>query len=242
MEEMRRAMNAINRSSTEVSKIIKTIDEIAFQTNILALNAAVEAARAGEAGLGFAVVAEEVRHLAQRSAEAARETATKIEDAISKSEHGVAISGEFEQVLADILAKARRVDSLVAEIATASAEQNAGLGQIGSAIGQIDQVTQSNASGAEETAAAAEQLNAQAALTHHSVTGLRLLVDGGKFAPALATPAPTAQDRQLHARRRDGRTVTPTESFGENSSRARPFSAGAVSAPERRPTAAVLPG
>lgn len=161
MEQMQTAMNAIQQSSNDISKIIKTIDEIAFQTNILALNAAVEAARAGEAGAGFAVVADEVRSLAQRSAVAAKETADKIDDATKRSAQGVEISGRVATGLQQILIKAREVDQLVGEIATASHEQSEGISQINNAISQMDKVTQSNAAGAEETASAAEQLNAQ---------------------------------------------------------------------------------
>ncbi len=188
MRDMREAMDAIKASSDDIAKIIKTIDEIAFQTNILALNAAVEAARAGEAGMGFAVVAEEVRALAQRSAQSAKETATKIEDAISKSEHGVVISGKVAASLADIVEKARRMDSLVAEIANASAEQSQGIHQVNTAVSQMDKVTQSNASGAEESAAAAEELNAQAAAMQQSVTDLRRLITStGENAPVSST-------------------------------------------------------
>ena len=161
MEQMQQAMNAIQESSTDISRIIKTIDEIAFQTNILALNAAVEAARAGEAGAGFAVVADEVRSLAQRSAVAARETADKIADATSRSAQGVEISGRVAAGLEQIVVKAREVDRLVAEVAVASKEQSEGLSQINSAITQMDKVTQSSAASAEETASAAEELNAQ---------------------------------------------------------------------------------
>jgi methyl-accepting chemotaxis protein len=176
MAEMRNAMNAIKASSDDIAKIIKTIDEIAFQTNILALNAAVEAARAGEAGMGFAVVAEEVRSLAQRSAQSAKETAAKIEDAIRKSETGVVISAKVAESLADIVEKARHVDTLVAEIATASSEQSQGIQQVNTAVSQMDKVTQSNASNAEESAAAAEELNAQAAAMQQAVAELRRLV------------------------------------------------------------------
>jgi methyl-accepting chemotaxis protein len=178
MEEMRRAMDAIKISSNDIAKIIKTIDEIAFQTNILALNAAVEAARAGEAGAGFAVVADEVRALAQRAAQAAKETAGKIEDAIQKSDNGVVISGSVAKALGEIVEKARKVDALVAEIATASQEQTQGIGQVNTAVSQMDQVTQSNAGSAEETAAAAEELNAQAQVMHENVSELLRLVGG----------------------------------------------------------------
>ena len=184
MEEMKRAMDAIKGASDDISKIIKTIDEIAFQTNILALNAAVEAARAGEAGMGFAVVAEEVRNLAQRSAQSAKETAGKIEDSVKKSEHGVQICGKVAQSLSAIVGKARQVDTLVAEIAQASKEQTQGIEQVNTAVSQMDKVTQSNAAGAEESAAAAEELSAQAVVLQESVAELRALVDGQATAPA----------------------------------------------------------
>jgi methyl-accepting chemotaxis protein len=161
MQRMQAAMQAIQQSSNDISKIIKTIDEIAFQTNILALNAAVEAARAGEAGAGFAVVADEVRSLAQRSAIAAKETADKIADATQKSALGVELSTKVNVSLQEILNKAVEVDRLVSEVATASNEQSEGLAQINVAVSQMDKVTQSNASSAEETASAAEELNAQ---------------------------------------------------------------------------------
>jgi len=181
MLAMSQAMEAIKTSSNDIAKIIKAIDEIAFQTNILALNAAVEAARAGEAGMGFAVVADEVRSLAQRSAQAAKETAAKIESAISKTGQGVAITGKVGVALNEILAKARQMDELAGEIATASSEQAEGIGQINLAVGQMDKVTQSNAAHAEENAAAAEELNAQAETMKQLVMALLKLV-GGKAA------------------------------------------------------------
>ncbi len=180
MEEMKSAMAAIKASSDDVSKIIKTIDEIAFQTNILALNAAVEAARAGEAGMGFAVVAEEVRNLAQRSAHSAKETAGKIEDAVSRSAQGVQICGKVAHSLEEIVGKARQVDALVAEIAQASVEQTRGIVEVNAAVSQMDKITQANAAGAEESASAAEELNAQATAQKDAVAELLALVDGSK--------------------------------------------------------------
>jgi methyl-accepting chemotaxis protein len=176
--EMRHAMDDIKASSDAIARIVNTIEEIAFQTNILALNAAVEAARAGEAGMGFAVVAEEVRSLAQRAAQAAQETGGKITDAIQKSQRGVAISADVANALNDIVANARQVDALVSEIATASREQTQGITQVNTALSQMDKVTQSNAGNAEENAAAAEELNAQAASMQEAILELRELVEG----------------------------------------------------------------
>jgi methyl-accepting chemotaxis protein len=176
MTEMLAAMTAIKASSDNISKVIKTIDEIAFQTNILALNAAVEAARAGEAGMGFAVVAEEVRGLAQRAAQAAKETATMIDESINRSGAGVGISERVAATLKDIAVKARDMNALVAEIATASVEQSGGVEQVNSAVAQMDQVTQGNAANAEESAAASEELNVQAKALTASVDDLMALV------------------------------------------------------------------
>jgi len=192
MQAMSLAMTEIKASSDDIAKIIKTIDEIAFQTNILALNAAVEAARAGEAGAGFAVVAEEVRALAQRSAVAAKETADKIEGAITKTAQGVEISGQVTKRLAEIMEKVRQVDALIGEVATASREQNQGVGQINHAIGQMDQVVQTNAACAEESAAAAEELSAQALSLNAIIATLHQLVDGRPPVIADRTPSPTA--------------------------------------------------
>jgi methyl-accepting chemotaxis protein len=183
MQKMSLAMRDIKASSDDISKIIKTIDEIAFQTNILALNAAVEAARAGEAGMGFAVVADEVRNLAQRSAQAAKETAAKIETAIAKTGQGVQMSEKVAQSLAEIVTNARKVDELVGEIATASKEQSDGIAQVNTAVAQMDRVTQSNAASAEESASAAQEMNSQTGVLRGVVAELLKLV-GGASKPA----------------------------------------------------------
>ena len=197
MQSMSSAMEAIKASSDDIAKIIKTIDEIAFQTNILALNAAVEAARAGEAGMGFAVVADEVRNLAQRSAEAAKETSVKIEGAIGKTSQGVEISGKVVSALNDIVAKVRQVDELVAEVAGASREQTQGVTQINSAVAQMDKVTQSNAATAEESASAAEELNAQAGCMNESVKDLLKLVGGKAHTSNVGTPVEAPRQSKI---------------------------------------------
>jgi methyl-accepting chemotaxis protein len=208
--EMRSSMDGIKASSGEIAKIIHTIDEIAFQTNILALNAAVEAARAGEVGLGFAVVADEVRNLAQKSAGAARETAEKIESAVLRSEDGMRVAEKMNVQLLDIVNraqvvqqnlerienKAREVDEVVAQISTASNEQSQGIGQVNAAIGQMDEITQSNAANADVDAKAAIQLNNQAGQLKEAVNSLLNLVDGvGTIQPKPPAPGGAFKSR-----------------------------------------------
>lgn len=183
------AMGEINTQSGKISKIIKVIDEIAFQTNILALNAAVEAARAGEAGMGFAVVADEVRNLAQRSAQAAKDTAALIEESIAKSNDGKVKVDEVASAIRTITEESAKVKTLVDEVNLGSKEQKRGIEQIGKAITQMEQVTQKTAADAEESAAAAEELNAQSDTLKALAGRLTAIVGDSKTARGSTMPA-----------------------------------------------------
>ena len=190
MMELSKAMEGIKSASDNISRILKTIDEIAFQTNILALNAAVEAARAGEAGQGFAVVAEEVRTLARRSAQAARETADRISDSIEASRRGVELNTKVGLALGQIVDHSRGLDTLIQGIATATTEQSEGLRQLTTAVNQIDQITQRNAANSEENAASAAELRRQATVLSGIVVDLESKLAGtSKAAFSKPTPA-----------------------------------------------------
>lgn len=196
MAQLSTAMDEIKTASDNIAKILKTIDEIAFQTNILALNAAVEAARAGEAGMGFAVVADEVRNLAQRSAQAARETAQRIEDSRTRSARGVELNAKVAAGLKEIVDHSRNVDELVAKIAQASQEQSQGINQVNLAVTEMDKVTQANAASAEESASAVKELHSEAEVLNHLVDELSVMLGGmnqAQPAPAKGQSAQAAQ-------------------------------------------------
>ena len=235
--EMAVAIHGITTSSNSISKIISTIDEIAFQTNILALNAAVEAARAGEAGMGFAVVAEEVRSLAKRSADAAKETAAMIEAAVNQSQLGEEVNSRVTARIAEvaqkangvrdslghIVAKAREVDCVVGQITEASKEQNSGLEQINRAINLMNQVTQANAAGSEQTASASEELTVQASELRAGVDALVKLVKGRSFTenPAAiplkpSEPVKKADSLPVKSLNLSRRTKYPLSTVGHN--------------------------
>lgn len=204
MQKMSSAMTMIKTSSDQTAKIVKTIDEIAFQTNLLALNAAVEAARAGDAGRGFAVVADEVRNLAQRCAEAARNTTKLIDESKKNAENGVRVTGEVESVLSDIISGVARVTVLISEISAASDEQAKGIEQVNLSIAQMNNLTQSNAASAEQTASVSQTLSAQSEELKGVVGALNTIIYGQTEMHKSDLPfMPTPAAHEPHSLHRD---------------------------------------
>ncbi len=194
MDELMRAMQAIDTKSQEISRVIKTIEDIAFQTNILALNAAVEAARAGSAGKGFAVVADEVRNLATKSQEASKSTASLIEETVKAVNEGTRLSAETEESLRSVVDSAQRVLDAVTLISDATEEQSRAVAQVTQGIDQISSVVQTNSATAEESAAASEELSGQANLLKELVGRFTLRRDGGNTRTGSASVRPSVED------------------------------------------------
>jgi len=204
MGRMTGTIDQIKTSSDDTARIIKTIDEIAFQTNLLALNAAVEAARAGDAGKGFAVVAEEVRNLAQRSAEAAKDTTGLIEGAQRHANDGVEECESVSGILKDVVSGVTEFELLMESVASAGNQQSQGVEEISTSIAQIDNITQTSAASSEETASASEELSAQANDFRSLVQGLVRVIDGGGHASAPLVQTTGAVHRSVAPRRAPG--------------------------------------
>jgi methyl-accepting chemotaxis protein len=237
MERMVRAINEIKGSSDEMAKIIRTIDEIAFQTKLLALNAAVEAARAGESGKGFAVVAKEVGNLAKRSADAASSTTELIKDSRGKADAGVALAEEVEKVLSEVNAANEKVEELVRGVSTVAGEQAAAVEQVNLTVAELKSVTQVNANQAERTASASQQLESQTVQLSGMIAALENLVgasgDGKarlnglgsppamRALPAEAPPAPAERTPLLEPERAPHSPRAATAHPGEPSLRKR---------------------
>jgi methyl-accepting chemotaxis protein len=226
------SMQEITRASEETQKIVKTIDEISFQTNLLALNAAVEAARAGEAGAGFAVVAEEVRNLAKRAAESARNTAGLIDGTIKKVKEGSGLMSVTHESFTKVAGSATQVAELLAEIATASREQSQGIDQVNKAVGDVDKVTQQNAANAEESAAASEELAAQADQMKVMVNELLTLIGGS---------AGTRKGRQAKAASGQAKDPAPAGRGPVVAARAKQASAPKAAARQRPDPKQIIP-
>lgn len=253
MRQMLESMTELKRSSAEISKIIKVIDEIAFQTNILSLNAAVEAARAGDAGKGFAVVAEEVRNLAQRSAQAAKDTAAIIEGNIELSEKCLIGSEQVSSSLIEIRDETRKVSELLEEIYTASQEQEIGIGQINKAISQMEQVLQANAVTAQSSASSADELTTYSEMLNTIMKELNYLIDGNSETKTKPTKPkkldldvkPTRMGRNKTSQKQKNEPKTPQRKESKDSVKApsknTPRDSKPKEAPETKPKKEHIP-